>query len=128
LRLLLDTHTFMWAVLEPARLSRAAREAMEDLDNEVYASAVNAWELAIKCRLGKLPLPVDGPERFRSAIAESTFKPLPVTFEHAFAVQDLKRHHADPFDHILVAQALVERMTLVSIDRQLRRYGVDVLW
>jgi PIN domain nuclease of toxin-antitoxin system len=128
LRLLLDTHTFMWAVLAPERLSGRARDALEDLDNTVWASAVNAWEIAIKRRLGKLALPSDGPERLRVAIDASAFKPLSVTVEHAFAVYDLERHHGDPFDRILIAQALVEGMTLVSHDRQFRRYGVDLLW
>ena len=128
MRLLLDTHAFMWAVLEPERLSGPARDALEDLDNEVWASSVNAWELAIKRRTGKLALPPDGPERLRAAIAESTFKPLPVTFDHAFAVHRLDRHHGDPFDRILVAQALVEGMTLVSRDHQLRQYPVGLLW
>ena len=128
MRLLLDTHTFLWAVLEPHKLSEAARAALADSTSRVAMSAVNAWEIAIKVSLGKMPMPPDGPERLR-AVADSTqFTVLPVTVEHAFAVRELRWHHKDPFDRLLVAQARIEGMTLVSDDGLLSRYGVDVLW
>lgn len=128
MRLLLDTHTFLWAVLEPHKLSAAASAALTDPTSRVTMSAVNAWEIAIKTSLGKLPMAPDGPERLQAVAASTQFGVLPVTVEHAFAVRELRWHHKDPFDRLLVAQAKVEGMTLVSDDVILSRYGVDVLW
>lgn len=127
-RLLLDTHAFLWAVLEPHKLSPTASAALEDPANRVTMSAANVWEISIKSSLGKLPMPPDGPRRLR-AVADSTrFEALPVRIEHAFAVRELPWHHRDPFARLLVAQAVVEGMTLVSDDEMLSRYGLDVLW
>lgn len=127
-RLLLDTHTFLWAVLETHKLSPAASAGLADPANRVTMSAVNVWEISIKSSLGKLPMPPDGPDRLRAAAASARFGVLPVTVEHAFAVGELPLHHRDPFDRLLVAQAEIEGMTLVTDDGTLSRYGVDVLW
>lgn len=126
--LLLDTNTFLWAVLEPHKPSPAAGAALADPANRGAMSVMNVWDVSTKSSTGKLPMPPDGPQRLR-AVAESTrFAVPPVTVEHAFAVHYLSWHHRDPLDRLLVAQAMVEGMTLVSHDAILSRYGMDVLW
>jgi PIN domain nuclease of toxin-antitoxin system len=128
LRLLLDTHAMIWAVLSPRELSPRAREAIADPANDVFVSAVGAWELAIKSSTGRLLLHADAPERVRGACERAGFAFFPVTVDHAYAVRDLPWHHRDPFDRLLVAQARIERCRLVSKDQLLRPYPVDLLW
>jgi len=90
----------------------------------VFVSVASAWEAAIKIALGKLTLP----ERFEAGVKAAGFEKLPIAFSHAEAVGTLPRHHSDPFDRMLVAQALCERLTLVTHDRRFAPYGVEVLW
>lgn len=124
-RLLLDTNVAVWLVLnDRARVSEAAVEALEDEQNEVALSAVSVWEIAIKRSLGKLTIE-DG---WAAALRRLGFDPMPVTTLHAEAVEGLAWHHRDPFDRLLVAQALVEGRVLVSADPRLRAYGIEVLW
>jgi len=122
-RLLLDSHVLLWWDKDMSQLSGAQRAAIGDSDNEVFVSAVTAWELGIKSKSGKLSLvePVSGLVR-RFGFAE-----LPVTLEHAEAVSSLAVLHKDPFDRMLMAQARVEGMVLVTVDRQIREYGVATL-
>lgn len=122
MRLLLDTHTFIWWREDSRRLGDAARQAIVQAD-QVYVSAASAWEVAIKVALGKLRIP----SPFEPAVEESRFTQLPVTFRHAAAVQELPLHHGDPFDRMLIAQAMVEGLTLVTHDRRFERYGVVVV-
>ena len=119
--LLLDTHVVLWWI-SGARVRRAVRSAIEDAD-EVFVSVASAWEVAIKVALGKLALP----GRFEDGVEAHGFSKLPIEFRHAEALVALPRHHADPFDRMLVAQALVEGMTLVTRDGALRAYGVPIL-
>ena len=128
MRLLLDTNALIWAVLRPWQLSQRALDAISDGDNAVFMSVVNAWEVAIKASLGKLVVPDDIEARIRRGCADSRFGILPVELRHAFEVRKLPLHHKDPFDRLLVAQARIEGLTLVSIDRQLHAYNLDVLW
>jgi PIN domain nuclease of toxin-antitoxin system len=125
LRLLLDTHALLWALEAPHRLPAGIRAAVEDTENEVFASAASAWEIAIKQVLGKLPIP-------RADLLEMLHRTnlleLPVTLKHAHATRLLPPHHRDPFDRMLVAQAQVEGLSLVSRDPAVRRYQVTVLW
>ena len=124
-RLLLDTNVAVWLLLgSRERVSANAVEALENEHNEVALSAASVWEIAIKRSLGKLTI-VDG---WTSVLSRLGFDPLPVTAIHAAAVEHLPWHHRDPFDRLLVAQASVERLTLVSADRRLEAYGVGVLW
>ena len=128
MRLLLDTHAMIWAVLSPDNLSPRARNSIADPENEIFVSAVGAWELAIKSSLGKLRLPTDAPEQIRRACDTAGFLFFPVTVDHAYAVRDLPWYHRDPFDRMFMAQARYERCHLVSNDRLLRPYAVDLLW
>lgn len=120
--LLLDTHVLLWWLKDPALLSDGARNAIEDGENLVYVSAAVAWEIAIKRALGKLQA-----GNLEEAITENQFLTLPVTVAHALAVEKLPDHHRDPFDRMLVAQAMSERLTLVSRDAVIQRYPVSYL-
>lgn len=126
--LLLDTHTFLWWCAADTQLSEVARDAIADGNNHVLVSAVSGWDIAIKARLGKLPLP-QAPEVFMAAmLARHRFEVLPVAMAHALAEYDLPTHHSDPFDRLLIAQAKHEGLTLVSNDGQIARYDVARLW
>jgi PIN domain nuclease of toxin-antitoxin system len=124
-RLLLDTNVALWLLLgDRKRVSERAVEALEDERNEVALSAASVWEIAIKRSLGKLTIG-DG---WAAALHRLGFDPLPVTAFHAEAVERLPWHHRDPFDRLLVAQATLERLDLVSADPRLGAYGVEVVW
>lgn len=123
-RLLLDTHTLLWWLEDDPALSSGAREAIADPANEPMVSTASLWEIAIKRSLGKLAVPDDLPDR----VANEGFGWLPVSALHAWRVRELPRHHRDPFDRMLVAQALIERLPLVTVDARLADYGVDARW
>jgi PIN domain nuclease of toxin-antitoxin system len=119
MRLLLDTHIFIWAVADSRRLTAAARQQMLAA-NEVYVSAASIWEIAIKARLGKI---TGDSERLAMAIEDSGFIELPVTARHSARVAQLPLHHHDPFDRLLVAQSLSEPLLLLTADEALASYG-----
>ncbi|MCC6528615.1 MAG: type II toxin-antitoxin system VapC family toxin [Polyangiaceae bacterium] len=124
-RLLLDTNVALWLLLgDRERVSGQAVDALEDERNELALSAASVWEIAIKRSLGKLTIE----DVWAAALRRLDFDPLPVTALHAEAVERLPWHHRDPFDRLLVAQALVERLVLVSADPRLAAYGVEVCW
>jgi PIN domain nuclease of toxin-antitoxin system len=123
MKLLLDTHVVLWWQRDDRRLNAAARRAIAEADI-VWVSAVSGWEAAIKSALGRLRLS----EPFKVLVGADDFTELPVTLAHTERLEALPTHHADPFDRMLVAQALVERATLVSHDRLLAPYGAAMLW
>lgn len=127
-RLLVDTHTLLWWALDDPQLSAAARHAVSLAGNDVHVSAASAWEIAIKASLGRLEVPDDLEALFTQEMRASRFRPLPVTLRHALAVRDLPLHHRDPFDRLLVAQAICEGLTLVTGDADIARYDAPVLW
>ncbi len=122
MRLLLDTQVLLWWLADDPSLSAAARGAIAS-EPEVFVSAASAWEIAIKRALGKL----DAPDDLAATVAASGFKQLPITFDHAATAGTLPRHHEDPFDRMLVAQARCESLTLVTADKRISRYPVSVL-
>ncbi len=128
MRLLLDTHALLWWLAGDRALPPAARRAIEDPANEVHVSAASAWEVATKHRLGRLPdagpLAVD----FRREVERQGFTALPITVDHAIAAGRLPEIHRDPFDRMLVAQGLAERMALVSNEAAFDSYGVRRVW
>jgi PIN domain nuclease of toxin-antitoxin system len=127
MRLLLDSHTFLWWVTDDPALRRRARTAIADADNECFLSHASIWEMAIKASLGKLKLP-STVERFVVEQCEAnSFHLLPITLAHLASVQHLPFHHREPFDQLLVAQARHEAMTLVSRDASLKACGVSVI-
>jgi PIN domain nuclease of toxin-antitoxin system len=126
-KLLADTHVVLWSLLAPERLGREASAAMRDPDNELLASAASVWEIAIKAATGKLRLPGPVPSWLLPNLARSEYTLLAITAAHAAAVADLPLHHRDPFDRLLVAQALAEGAFLVTKDARLSAYGAPVL-
>ncbi len=128
MRLLLDTHAFIWWFSGSSRLSLPARQELEDDGNDVMVSAASAWEIATKHRLGKLPdaeaLALD----ITGAIAGQNFEELPITVEDAARAGALPGPHRDPFDRMLIAQALARNLVLISSESLFDRYGVRRLW
>ena len=122
-RLLLDTHVFLWWRSDSRRLRAPARRAIAVAD-VVFVSAATAWEAALKIALGRLRVP----DTIEAGVVDSGFEKLPIGFPHAEAAARLPPHHADPFDRMLVAQAQIEGLTLVTHDRRLRRYEVELFW
>lgn len=128
MNLLLDTHTFLWWITDAPKLSQTAREVIGDGHNTLYWSAASSWEISIKYALGRLPLP-EAPEIFLpSEIAQNRIEPLPIIDVHTFRAGQLPRHHRDPFDRMLVAQAQMESLAILTNDRQLALYDVEVQW
>ena len=127
MRLLLDTHAFLWFASGDRRLSRRARAAMETEGAELYISAASVWEMAIKASLGRLTLPAPVDSYMTEKIAEG-YRMTAVTGAQAAAVQQMPFHHRDPFDRLLVAQARAEGYPIVTRDRVFRKYGIDVIW
>ena len=119
----LDTHVLLWWLADNATLSQTTRTEISDGKNLVFVSAAAAWEMVIKSALGKLDIPSD----LEAALTANRFQPLPITIPHALAVADLPHHHNDPFDRLLIAQAKVEGLTLVTRDEQIKKYDVSVM-
>ena len=124
MRLILDTHAALWWLSGDERFGRTAEDEITDATNQVLLSAAVVWEVAIKRSLGKL----EAPEDLAAALVGAGAQPLPVALDHAAAVERLPWHHRDPFDRLLIAQAIVERAALVSADESLHAYGVRVIW
>jgi PIN domain nuclease of toxin-antitoxin system len=115
--------TVLWWLDDDMRLGPSAREAIADPDTEIFVSAASAWEISVKRAAGKLEAPFD----VGSALERNHFIELPIEVAHAVAAGDLPRHHTDPFDRMLVAQAQLEDLTLVTNDAEIARYGVALL-
>jgi len=128
LRILLDTHAFLFWVYAPERVGPSARQAIADRTNQIFWSVASSWEVAIKGGLGKLRL--DGPveEVVPAELLDQGFALLPIDHADVLAVANLPRIHGDPFDRLLVAQARGNSLTLASADRRLRDYGIPVIW
>jgi PIN domain nuclease of toxin-antitoxin system len=123
MRLLLDTHIFLWAVTGDASLKAPIRRTLEEAD-EVYVSAASIWEIAIKSRLGKIEADAN---LLADEITEAGFRELPISAQHAAGVAKLPLHHADPFDRLLIAQAIAEPLKLLTADKSLARYSEMIL-
>lgn len=128
MRLLLDTVTFLWAVEDSPRFSADARRAIADPANVLVFSAASAWEIAIKARIGSLSIAGEPGAFIREQVETWRLEQLAISIVHAAATAGLPMHHRDPFDRMLVAQAKVEGLTLVSNDPLLERYDVPILW
>ncbi len=128
MKYLLDTHTFLWWNMDDSQLSPTAKEIISNGDNEIFLSAASAWEIAIKAARGRLVLPEDPTHYVSNRINLHGFQALPVHIHHAVQVYKLPAHHADPFDRLLVAQSQIEAMPLLSVDEEIRKYDVQVVW
>ncbi|MHB8987072.1 MAG: type II toxin-antitoxin system VapC family toxin [Eubacteriales bacterium] len=128
MKALLDTHTFLWWITDDLRLSPRVREIIGDEENELFLSSASGWEMAIKARLGKLDLPAGLISFVAEQMAINAIDPLPVEMSHALHVYNLPDYHRDPFDRILIAQARLENMPILTSDPQIGRYPVKVVW
>jgi PIN domain nuclease of toxin-antitoxin system len=125
---LLDTGVWLWSVLEVERMSERARRAFADLGNDIFLSAASSLEIAVKSAAGKLRLPEPPTSYVPRRMADQGLRPLPVSHQHALAVFALPPHHRDPFDRLLIAQANLEDIVLITADRMFQRYPVQLLW
>ena len=128
MKFLLDTSVFLWALFEEYKLNPAAQEILKSSTSELYFSAVGSWEIAIKFALGSLPLPKAPSEYIPHALRAWALRALDITHEHALRAGELPVHHRDPFDRMLIAQALSEQMTLLTADRVFQKYKVDLIF
>jgi PIN domain nuclease of toxin-antitoxin system len=124
---LLDTHTFLWAVNNDARLSIEIQELLENPEHELLLSLASLWEISIKLKLGKLLLPVPFDVLARDKVLDFGLKLLPIEIRHFSLISSLELLHRDPFDRLLVAQAIVEGIPIISLDPMMRLYPVRVL-
>ena len=128
MRILLDTCTFLWWITDDHRLSQRSVELISDGNNELLFSAASGWEIAIKAGLGRLDVP-DPLDRFVSEhLFRNHISVLPVQLSHALHVHTLPPHHRDPFDRMLVAQAQLEKLPILSSDQRIANYEIEVLW
>ena len=128
MRMLLDTHAFLWFVLDDPQLSEMARATIEDPSNDIEVSPASYWEIAIKIRLGKYALSEPYQAFMEREIAENDFRILSIEPRHTALLTTMPFHHRDPFDRMLVAQVHVEGISLVSVDTQLDAYGITRIW
>jgi PIN domain nuclease of toxin-antitoxin system len=129
MRLLLDTHTFLWFVGGSSELSRKARNLIDDTNNTILLSSGSIWELAIKINLGKLHMTQEPFASFMSdQMTTNGFQLLPITIEHSATLTTLPLHHRDPFDRLLIAQAKTKRIPLISRDEAFGMYDIECLW
>ena len=128
MKLLLDTHILLWWITNDPQLSAKARVLISEGHNTLYWSAASSWEVSIKYALGRMPFP-EAPEQFLPhEIEKNRIESLPIIDAHAFRAAQLPHHHRDPFDRMLIAQAQVESLALLSNDRQLNHYDVEIHW
>lgn len=128
MRLLLDTHGWLWMRAEPERLADSSRRLLRDPANELFLSAASAWELAIKFATGKLRLPQPPAVFIAQRLAEDRVVALPILHAHALRAGELPPHHRDPFDRLLIAQAQIEGLTVLTADREFAKYDVPIHW
>ena len=128
MKYLLDTSVFLWALASPERLNRRARDVLSSEREGLFLSAASSWEISVKYMLGKLELPEPPAQYIPAWIGRWGIHPLDITHFHALAVSGLPPHHQDPFDRILVAQANLEQMVLLTADRMFEKYSVKLFW
>jgi PIN domain nuclease of toxin-antitoxin system len=127
LKILLDTHCWLWMQADSKRFSQPVQALLQDPENQLFLSAASSWEIAIKYALGKLPLPLPPMEYVLSRMATSGSSPLPIQHSHTLHTGSLPLHHADPFDRLLIAQAQLEGLKILTADSQFAAYEVDLL-
>ena len=128
MKYLLDTGVWLWSLNSPERIADEGRQILENGEEEVYLSAVTTWEISIKMRLGKLSFAGPPAHHVPRFMAKQNLRPLSVTHSHAAKVYELGTPHNDPFDRLLIAQALAEDMVILTADRLFRKYRAELLW
>lgn len=127
MKFLLDTHIFLWLLFSPEKLTDKIRTVYKNQANEIYLSLVSIWEIQLKSQLGKLHLDIDLETIIDDNIHSGFIKLLPINLSHVLALKDLPFHHKDPFDRLLIAQAIQENLTIISVDSYFADYPVKVL-
>jgi PIN domain nuclease of toxin-antitoxin system len=127
MRALLDTHTFLWAISDDERLSRRAQKTFTG-PNELWLSVASLWEILIKVKTGKLPLPEPSGPYLVKKLSENRIDVLPIKLDHVLRIETLAVHHRDPFDRILIAQSMVEKLPLITSDPIFEHYPVELIW
>ncbi len=128
MKLLLDTHVFLWLIADDRRLSTTAKRVILDSDSELLLSTASVWEVLLKVQIGKLPLPTPVGIFLQRQFTDNAITSLPLTLEHVLRLENLPMHHRDPFDRILIAQAIAESVPIVTADRQFAKYDVETIW
>lgn len=123
MKFLLDTHTLIWWLTNDATLSEKARKVIANPDNLIFVSAASAWEIAIKKQIGKL----NAPDDLEAQIEQKDFQQLPINISHAAYIEKLPLHHNDPFDRIIIAQAICEKMKIITRDKKFVAYQIEVV-
>jgi PIN domain nuclease of toxin-antitoxin system len=125
---LLDTHTFLWWVADAPQLSKTAKHFIANPDNKIFFSAAGAWEIVIKVGTGKLILPEESDTYITSRLANNRFEILPIDLSHTLQIAKLPDLHRDPFDRIIIAQSQITEMPILTVDRLIIQYPVDIIW
>lgn len=128
MRILLDTHTFLWWINNDAQLSNTARQLIGEAANEILISTVTGWEIAMKAQLGKLTVAADLDPFITAQITQNYFTLLPIKWNHALHIYTLPLYHRDPFDRMLVAQSQLEQIPILTIDSLITQYDVKTIW
>lgn len=128
MKVLLDTHAFLWWIADDQRLSVRAREIIGDGNNELFLSAATGWEIIIKVQIGRLKLPDEPQHYIVEQMRNNAIDHPPIHIKHALHIWTLPQHHRDPFDRLLIAQAQLEGLPVLSADSQLEKYPVEVIW
>ena len=128
MKYLLDTHTFLWAIASDPRQSDGAKKILSEANHEFFLSVASVWEIVIKSQVGKLPLPAPVADYVKRHLELNRTQVLPISFQHVLRVEQFPLHHHDPFDRLLAAQSMEEKMPILSSDALLRKYPVTVVW
>ncbi|TEU13232.1 MAG: type II toxin-antitoxin system VapC family toxin [Anaerolineales bacterium] len=128
MKVLLDTHAFLWWVTDSPKLSARARKVIQDSNNELFFSAASGWEIAIKAQLGRLQLPDNLEQFIMEQLSLNAILVLPIQLHHALRVYTLPQYHRDPFDRVLVAQSQIENLPILTADAQITPYTVETIW
>ena len=128
MKVVLDTHAFLWWIADDDRLSTSARSIIGNRENELFLSAATGWEIAIKARLGRIHLPGNVDSFIAKQLGLNDIYSLPIQMSHALNVYNLPNYHRDPFDRLIISQAQLEKMSILTTDPQIARYGVKVVW
>jgi PIN domain nuclease of toxin-antitoxin system len=128
MRAILDTHVILWWVTNNPQLSQAVRDIIADSENTLYLSVASSWEIIIKFKTGKLPLPELPTQFIQSCLSVNRFENMAIDLPHVLQINTLPDHHKDPFDRILIAQAQVENIPILTVDRLIVQYPVQTIW
>ena len=128
MKVLLDTHTFLWWITDSPLISSKVRDIVQNADNEIFLSAASGWEIAIKVQLGRIHLPDKPSIYLAKQMSLNAFQPLTITMSHSLYICNIPDIHKDPFDRIIIAQAILEGMPLLTKDSNMPKYGIQIIW